>query len=85
MQGISAEHDRHVTTTMGDMDKKVFIASMPGVDKEDGVFAADRGTENDAQHVLNQAVIDYKHEASKRTHKTDDEALKYLIQTCKRQ
>ena len=78
---ITAENVRHVVNTVSDMAKKVIITSPGDSEGDDGPVVAARGTENDAQHCLDQAVLDYKHEASKRTLTTDDDASRALART----
>ena len=81
MHRMSPENVRYIENTVLDMTKKVLVASETGSSQHDGPVAAARGVENDAKHVLDQVVLDYKEEATKRTLKTDEDAARALTRT----
>lgn len=78
MHRISAENVRYVANTVSNMAKKVLIASATGSPEHDGPVAATRSVENHAQHGLDQVVLDYKEEATKRMMTTDEDATRAL-------
>ena len=74
MLRISVENVGHVVNSVPELAKKVVITSLSGSFEGGGPVAAACGSEEDAQHVLDQAVLDFKHEASEKTLTTDENA-----------
>lgn len=82
MGAATRENIRHVANSFNDMSKKVILASFSGEDEE-GPITVVRGTgeNNDAQHILDQNLLDDKEHASKRSLTSDHIAQKGLKRT----
>lgn len=78
MLGITGENVRNFANKVPEMAEKVVITSMSGPLEGGDPVAVAHGSEDDGQYVLDQFVLDFKHESSEKTLTTDDDAEKAL-------